>query len=74
MLGLGLFWILSYVVYLAKLLFNFILEKRCVLIEMLLLLGLFKIIAHIHFIYHIQVQTSGLQLSSENSNSSTSPD
>ena len=61
MLGLALFWILSYVVSLAKLLFNFILEKRCVLTEMLL--ELFKIIAQIHFIYHIQVQTSGLQLS-----------
>ena len=57
MLGLALFWILSCVVSLAKLLFNFILEKRCVLIEMLM--ELFKIIAHIHFIYHIQ--TSGLQ-------------
>ena len=51
MLGLALFWILSYVVALAKLLFNFILEKRYVLIEMLLVL--FKIAAQIHFRYHI---------------------
>ena len=58
----ALFWIISYAVSLAKLsVFNFILEKRYVLIEMLLLL--FKNAAHIHFKNHIQVQTSGLQLS-----------
>ena len=48
-------------VSLAKLLFNFVLEKRYVLIEMLIVL--FIIAAQIHFIYNIQVQTSGFQLS-----------
>ena len=51
-------------VSLAKLLFNFMLEKRHVLTEMLLVL--FKIVAYIqavHFIYHIQVQAIGLQSS-----------
>ena len=37
------------------------LKMSYVLIEMLLVL--FKIAAKIHFIYHIQVQTSGLHLS-----------
>ena len=44
---------------LAKLLFNFMLEKQHVLIEMLLVL--FKIVAYISFIHHIQVQTIGLK-------------
>ena len=59
--GIILDFILCGIFSLAKLLFNFILEKRYVLIEMLLVL--FKIAAHIHFIYHIQVETSGIQLS-----------
>ena len=42
-------------VSLAKLLLNFILEKRYVLIEMPLVL--FKIATQIHFIYHVQAQT-----------------
>ena len=57
-------------VSLAKLLLIFFLEKRYVLIEMLLVL--FKIVAQIHFIYHAQA----LQLvfnSAENNNSSSSP-
>ena len=46
---------------LAKLLLFLILEKHYVLIEMLLVLS--KIAAQIHFIYHVQAQTIGLQLS-----------
>ena len=59
--GLALFKILSYVVPLAKLLLNFILEKRYVLIEKPLVV--LKIATQIHFIYHVQAQTIGLQLS-----------
>ena len=59
--GLALFFVVIYVVSLAKLLLNFMLEKRYVLIEMPLVL--FKIATQIHFIYHVQAQTIGLQLS-----------
>ena len=48
-------------VSLTKLLLHFILEKRYVLIELPLVL--FKIATQIHFIYHVQAQTIGLQLS-----------
>ena len=54
-----------------KLLLNFFLEKRFVLIEMLLVL--FKIVAQIHFIYHVQAKTIGFN-SAENNNSSSSPE
>ena len=53
--GLALFQIKACVVSLAKLLFKFIFEKKCVWIEML--------VAQIPFLYHLQVQTSDLQLS-----------
>ena len=66
----GFIFILSYVVSLAKLLLFFILEKRYVLIEMLLVLS--KIAAHIHFIYHVQAQKLVFN-SAEKDNSNASP-
>ena len=50
-------------VSLAKLLLNFFLEKNNIHIYVMLkmLMVLFKIVAQINFIYHIQAKTIGLQ-------------